>query len=153
MTNEVKSSKSRHNAFRLKNKLFGRKWEIYYTEKELAKPEDKRKSKVRKVPKNWAVIELILIVKEHLNLKHWLELRFKMKCEICQNTVEIKHHISYFPEITTGVCQKCHEKIHSGEFPDLTKKYIKYKKGDANSFYEQKSRIEKITNSILRRVR
>jgi len=44
-------------------------------------------------------------------------------------------------------------KDSSGKFQDLTKKYIKYKKGDAKSFYEQKSRIEKITNRILRRMR
>lgn len=51
MTNGIKSSKNKHSAFRLKSKLFRRKWEIYYPQEELAKPKDKRKLKIRKVPK------------------------------------------------------------------------------------------------------
>lgn len=51
MTNGIKSSKNKHSAFRLKSKLLRRKWEIYYPKEELAKPKDKRKPKIRKVPK------------------------------------------------------------------------------------------------------
>ena len=52
MTNLIKSSKNLHNAFRLKSKLSKGKWENYYTKEELAKPEEERKSKVRKVKKS-----------------------------------------------------------------------------------------------------
>jgi len=65
-----------------------------------------------------------------------------MLCEICNlNQATIKHHISYFPEITTGVCTSCHHKIHSGLFSGLTKNYIKFKIGDSNAYYATQKRI------------
>ena len=67
-----------------------------------------------------------------------------MKCVVCSiYYATIKHHISYFPEVTTGVCESCHKKIHSGKFRELIKKYVKYPKGDAQLFYHGNNRIAK----------
>lgn len=65
-----------------------------------------------------------------------------MKCELCPNPAVQKHHIQYFPEETIPICDDCHKLIHSWKNKDLSKKYIKYKQGDAQIFYAQKERIE-----------
>jgi len=71
-----------------------------------------------------------------------------MLCGIVENGVSctfqsmIKHHIQYFPEETIGVCELHHDKIHLGIFPELVTKYIHYRKGDAQIFYQGKERIE-----------
>ncbi len=45
-----------------------------------------------------------------------------MNCEVCSfYYATIKHHISYFPEVTTGVCESCHKNIHSGRCPEFLK--------------------------------
>lgn len=60
----------------------------------------------------------------------------------CSVQAKIKHHITYFPEVTIAVCIGHHDKIHSGRYPQLTKDYIKYIKGDAQIFYRGKERLE-----------
>ncbi len=65
-----------------------------------------------------------------------------MICEICTiGPARVKHHISYFPEVTTGVCEPCHKKIHSWRFQKLSNQYVKYRKGDAQLFYQANDRI------------
>lgn len=77
-----------------------------------------------------------------------------MICEVCTlNPATIKHHKSYFPEETVGVCEGCHKIIHSWRNPELSKKYIKYKQGDAQIFYAQKNRIDNFIHSIGKRNR
>lgn len=61
-------------------------------------------------------------------------------CDICLNKAVQKHHISYFPEETMPVCDRCHRKIHSGFYPVLAK-FLKYAPGEAKIFYDQKERI------------
>lgn len=69
-----------------------------------------------------------------------------MLCSIpgCINEAKIKHHISYFPEETTAVCETCHKEIHHGKYPNL----LRYKKGDAQIFYKQKARIEQFLERL-----
>ena len=75
-----------------------------------------------------------------------------MNCEICiHNKATIKHHISYFPEVTTGVCEPCHGKIHSGKFLDLIKKYVHYQKGDAQLFYRANDRIAQFCMELYKK--
>jgi ribosome-binding protein aMBF1 (putative translation factor) len=75
-----------------------------------------------------------------------------MICEICnQNEVTQKHHVTYFPEKTMGVCDDCHEWIHSDDNTD--KQYIEYKKGDSSQFYAQRRRISKIFRKYRRKPR
>ena len=64
------------------------------------------------------------------------------------NQATQKHHISYFPEITTAVCEPCHQNIHSGNFPELEKKYIKFEKDDANLFYQTNEKIARLSSRI-----
>lgn len=77
-----------------------------------------------------------------------------MLCEICELAEAIqKHHVKYFPEETVPVCDRCHKLIHSGLYPFLTTKYIKYTKGDAKLFYEQKGKIDKFLSYLSRKRR
>lgn len=69
-----------------------------------------------------------------------------MKCELCPNPATIKHHISYFPEETIPVCEKCHKAIHAGKHPSL----IKYKKGDAQTFYRQQKKLQNFLFKLRR---
>ena len=70
-------------------------------------------------------------------------------CENCTiNPATVKHHISYFPEITTALCMWCHARIHSGNYPELEKKFIHYKKGDANLFYQTNEKIARLSSRI-----
>ena len=72
-----------------------------------------------------------------------------MNCENCKiNPATVKHHISYFPEVTTGLCEECHDKIHSGNYPELEKKWIKFNKGDANLFYQTNEKIARLSSKI-----
>ncbi len=74
-----------------------------------------------------------------------------MLCEICTvNPATVKHHIQYFPEITTALCQPCHDRVHSGKYPELEKRFIKYKTGDAKLFYQTNDRIARLSSRILR---
>lgn len=74
-----------------------------------------------------------------------------MICEVCTlNPATEKHHISYFPEVTTGVCEECHKRIHSGLYPELENIFIKYNKGDANLFYKANEKIARISSRINR---
>ena len=63
-----------------------------------------------------------------------------MKCELCNQTATEKHHVSYFPERTVGVCGFHGDEIHRrpGSYHSL----LKYKKGDAQVFYSQKKRVD-----------
>lgn len=73
-----------------------------------------------------------------------------MICNVCQiNNVDQKHHITYFPEETIGVCDPCHRWIHS----KLNEKqlFIKYPKGDSKIFYSQQKRIKQILYRVGRR--
>ncbi len=64
-------------------------------------------------------------------------------CDNCNDEIAVqKHHVKYFPEETVPICDPCHKLIHSGWFPYLTQKYIKYAPGDSKLFYEQKRRID-----------
>jgi len=75
-----------------------------------------------------------------------------MNCQVCTlNPATIKHHISYFPEVTTAVCEPCHQKIHSGKYLELTKKYVKYPMGDAQMFYRSNERMAQIFMGFRRR--
>ena len=75
-----------------------------------------------------------------------------MRCKVCTiYHATIKHHMSYFPEVTTGVCESCHKNIHSGRCPELRKKYVKYPKGDAQLFYQGNNRITKFCLGLQQR--
>ncbi len=64
-----------------------------------------------------------------------------MKCELCINVATEKHHVTYFPEQTIGVCAYHGDQIHS--HPLQYAKWIKFRPGDASSFYNQKERVDK----------
>jgi hypothetical protein len=68
-----------------------------------------------------------------------------MKCELCNNTATEKHHLSYFPERTMGVCGFHGDEIHRN--PALVH-LVRYPNGDAKTFYSQAKRI----SSFLRRL-
>jgi len=72
-----------------------------------------------------------------------------MKCEYCDNTATEKHHISYFPEVTIGVCYHHARDIH--DRPYLYPGAIKYKYGEAKQFYSQKERIERFIRNLFRK--
>ena len=63
-----------------------------------------------------------------------------MKCELCNQTATEKHHVSYFPERTVGVCGFHGDEIHRR--PDSYQNLLKYKDGDAQVFYSQKKRVD-----------
>jgi len=62
-----------------------------------------------------------------------------LNCELCFEKAIQKHHISYFPEKTVAVCNKCHRKIHIHK----DRNFIKFKKGDSDFFYSMKKRLWK----------
>ena len=75
-----------------------------------------------------------------------------MICDVCTlNPATIKHHIAYFPEVTTTVCEPCHQKIHSSKYHELKKKYVNYRMGDAQMFYRSNYRMAQIFRSFRRR--
>ena len=63
-----------------------------------------------------------------------------MKCELCNQTATEKHHVSYFPERTVGVCGFHGDEIHRR--PNSYQNLLKYKNGDAQVFYSQKKRVD-----------
>ena len=63
-----------------------------------------------------------------------------MKCRLCPKPATSKHHISYFPEETTMVCEGCHKDIHTK--PGF-EKYLKFAPGDPKKYYSQKNRLRK----------
>ena len=68
-----------------------------------------------------------------------------MKCELCNNTATEKHHLSYFPERTMGVCGFHGDEIHKNPaYGSL----VRYTRGDAQAFYSQEKRI----SSFFRRM-
>jgi|GEM_PF-2193742 len=71
-----------------------------------------------------------------------------MKCEFCANPATEKHHISYFPEMTIGVCAYHGDQVHIHPFQYGS--YIRYRRGDASIFYDQKSRIDKFCENMSR---
>ena len=56
-------------------------------------------------------------------------------CEHCHiSEWEVKHHISYFPEIIIKLCKKCHNIIHKSKSPE-NDDLKKYDKDDSRFFY------------------
>ena len=54
--------------------------------------------------------------KKKYRLKHNNE--FKL-CELCvKNKAEVRHHITYSPEIIIKLCRSCHGKVHSKGYPN-----------------------------------
>ena len=73
-------------------------------------------------------------------------------CDNCNLRVAVqKHHVKYFPEEPVPVCDSCHKLIHSGLYPLLTIKYIKYSPGDAKIFYSQNRRIDGFISKLYKR--
>jgi len=70
----------------------------------------------------------------------------EMMCHFCQNIATEKHHVTYFPEETIGVCAFHGDQIHLHPFEYA--QYIKYRRGDASAFYEQNKRIGKFCIAI-----
>lgn len=64
-----------------------------------------------------------------------------MNCELpnCKSVAVQKHHITYFPERTIGVCDPCHKQIHKDKDPE----YIQFKDGESTVFYSMKKRLHK----------
>lgn len=73
-------------------------------------------------------------------------------CDVCGVVEAVqKHHMKYFPEKTVPVCDQCHKLIHSWLYPLLSRQYIKYNQGDAQIFYESKSRIDKFLSYLSKK--
>jgi len=68
-----------------------------------------------------------------------------MKCELCNQVATEKHHITYFPERTIGVCAFHGDEVHRD--PNLSR-YNQYHYGDAKEFYGQKQRISKFLKKM-----
>jgi hypothetical protein len=73
-------------------------------------------------------------------------------CKVCgggraydietQRTIPlVGHHVKYFPPVITFVHYDCHKKIHDKNNP--IKKFIQYTEGDANKYYELKTKALK----------
>ena len=64
-----------------------------------------------------------------------------MKCELCDNIATEKHHITYYPERTIGVCAFHGDAIHqhSVQYASL----LQFKKNESTEFYMQQKRISK----------
>ena len=75
-----------------------------------------------------------------------------MKCEFwdsCHSEATEKHHISYFPEVTVGVCAFHGDDIHKNpqNYPGM----IKFKPGDSTRFYSQQDRLSDFIKNLGRR--
>jgi len=64
-----------------------------------------------------------------------------LKCELCEKSATEKHHITYFPEVTVGVCKFHGDEIHRNS--DQYATLLLYKKNEAHEFYSQQQRISK----------
>ena len=73
-----------------------------------------------------------------------------MKCELCNNIATEKHHTSYFPEVTMGVCGFHGDEVHKNP---MYRHLIPYRKGEATQYYEQKRRIDKFLLRMSKRKR
>jgi ribosome-binding protein aMBF1 (putative translation factor) len=74
-----------------------------------------------------------------------------MKCELCFKTVTEKHHITYFPEKTIGVCGFQGDEIHR-----KTSKHSslpQYTKDNSKVFYNQQKRVSRFLKKLSRRKR
>jgi len=71
-----------------------------------------------------------------------------MKCHLCSRTATEKHHVTYYPERTIGVCAFHGDEIHRmpSKYPTL----LQYPKGDSAQWYNQDHRISKFLRRMGR---
>ena len=69
-----------------------------------------------------------------------------MKCELCSRTATEKHHVTYYPERTIGVCAFHGDEIHRrpSKYPTL----LQYPQGDSIQWYRQQRRISKVLRNM-----
>ena len=75
-------------------------------------------------------------------------------CERCHiSEWAVKHHISYFPEIITKLCKKCHYIIHKSKSPE-NDDLKKYDKDDSRFFYDYTRKgFGKLDGTVSREIR
>ena len=71
-----------------------------------------------------------------------------MKCELCSRTATEKHHVTYYPERTIGVCAFHGDEIH--RMPSKYPALLQYPKGESTQWYNQDHRISKFLRNMGR---